>query len=523
MLVQVEQREGTLFTCSKDVAKMIMNLADYHHQLRAQSSEEVPAQDASTQRSPEAAREAATTAQGGHWELPPTPCLPGSYRELHPPTLHCPPGGYLELPRPGAAPEPATQSSPGAALEAPQTPSAPPPPRCQRGCDPELAPGASREAATRSSPQRSQAPDAATQSSPGAAYEAPLSAAPEAATRSSPDAAREVAIRGYPPPTRAAREAATRGYPPPPRAAHQEANPELPPPTPCCPPGGHLELPPPTPCCPPGGYPKLTAGAAHEAATRSSPPSPRAAFQEATRSSPPPRRCPRGGDRKLPPAKPAKRRPGVPPGAAYEAPLSAAREAATQSSPPPPGAAREAATRGYPPPPALPTRSLPGGYPELPLPRRCPQVGDPKLPPAKPARWRPGVPPGAACEAPFSAAREAATRSYPPPTRAAREAASRSYPLPPRAAGYPELTAARQEATPSSPLHSPGGGYPELPPVQPARRLPLAPPLRSPPGGYTELPRGTARKAATWSYPAAAQEAVTQRSTNATQDPVTRS
>ncbi|XP_048074382.1 KH domain-containing protein 3-like [Ursus arctos] len=44
----------------KDVAKMIMNLADYHRQLRAQSSDEVPAQDASTQRSPEAAPEAAT-------------------------------------------------------------------------------------------------------------------------------------------------------------------------------------------------------------------------------------------------------------------------------------------------------------------------------------------------------------------------------------------------------------------------------------------------------------------------------
>uniref|UniRef100_G1LMP5 KH-like RNA-binding domain-containing protein n=1 Tax=Ailuropoda melanoleuca TaxID=9646 RepID=G1LMP5_AILME len=36
----------------EDVAKMIMNLADYHCQLWAQSSEEVPAQDTSTQPSP---------------------------------------------------------------------------------------------------------------------------------------------------------------------------------------------------------------------------------------------------------------------------------------------------------------------------------------------------------------------------------------------------------------------------------------------------------------------------------------
>ena len=49
----------------KDVAKMIMNLADYHRHLRTQSSEEVPAQDASTQRSPVAAREAATHCSSG--------------------------------------------------------------------------------------------------------------------------------------------------------------------------------------------------------------------------------------------------------------------------------------------------------------------------------------------------------------------------------------------------------------------------------------------------------------------------
>ncbi|XP_062051526.1 KH domain-containing protein 3-like [Lepus europaeus] len=43
----------------KDVSKLIMNLADYHRQLRVQSSEKVQAQEAGTQRSPVEVREAA--------------------------------------------------------------------------------------------------------------------------------------------------------------------------------------------------------------------------------------------------------------------------------------------------------------------------------------------------------------------------------------------------------------------------------------------------------------------------------
>ncbi|XP_062043562.1 KH domain-containing protein 3 [Lepus europaeus] len=44
----------------KDVSKLIMNLADYHRQLRVQSSEKVQAQEAGTQRSPIEMREAGT-------------------------------------------------------------------------------------------------------------------------------------------------------------------------------------------------------------------------------------------------------------------------------------------------------------------------------------------------------------------------------------------------------------------------------------------------------------------------------
>uniref|UniRef100_A0A452U7I7 KH domain containing 3 like, subcortical maternal complex member n=1 Tax=Ursus maritimus TaxID=29073 RepID=A0A452U7I7_URSMA len=121
----------------KDVAKMIMNLADYHRQLRAQSSEEVPAQDAAreaaTQRSPEAAREAATQRS------------------------------------PEAAREAATQRSPEAAREA----------ATQR------SPEAAREAATQRSPEAAR--EAATQRSPEAAR--------EAATQRSPDVTQDPVTR----------------------------------------------------------------------------------------------------------------------------------------------------------------------------------------------------------------------------------------------------------------------------------------------------------------------------------------
>uniref|UniRef100_A0A2K6EFC7 KH domain containing 3 like, subcortical maternal complex member n=1 Tax=Propithecus coquereli TaxID=379532 RepID=A0A2K6EFC7_PROCO len=44
----------------KDTAKLIMNLADYHRQLRAQGSEEVPTEETKTQQFPKAVREVGT-------------------------------------------------------------------------------------------------------------------------------------------------------------------------------------------------------------------------------------------------------------------------------------------------------------------------------------------------------------------------------------------------------------------------------------------------------------------------------
>ncbi|XP_007120764.2 KH domain-containing protein 3 [Physeter macrocephalus] len=110
----------------KDVYKMIMNLADYHRQLRAQrtgpgtmkGSEKPPAREAGTQRSPCAVRQAATQRS------------PGAAREA------------ATQRSPGAAREAATQRSPGAAREA----------ATQR------SPGAAREAATQSFPEAIQGP-----------------------------------------------------------------------------------------------------------------------------------------------------------------------------------------------------------------------------------------------------------------------------------------------------------------------------------------------------------------------------
>ncbi|XP_039709268.1 KH domain-containing protein 3 [Pteropus medius] len=115
----------------KDVSKMIMNLAYYHRQLRAQStgpgiSSPDSVREAATQRSPDAVREAGTQRS------------------------------------PDAAREAATQRSPDAAREA----------ATQR------SPDAAREAATQRSPDAAR--EAATQRSPDALR--------EAATQSSPDA-----------------------------------------------------------------------------------------------------------------------------------------------------------------------------------------------------------------------------------------------------------------------------------------------------------------------------------------------
>ncbi|XP_059257521.1 KH domain-containing protein 3 [Mustela nigripes] len=114
----------------KDVSKMIMNLADYHRQLRAQCSEKVPVQDAATQRSPDTAREAATQSS------------------------------------PKAAQEAATQRAPDTAREAATQRS----PKAAREAATQRSPKAAREAATQRSPKAAR--EAATQRSPKAAREA---------------------------------------------------------------------------------------------------------------------------------------------------------------------------------------------------------------------------------------------------------------------------------------------------------------------------------------------------------------
>ncbi|XP_040118099.1 KH domain-containing protein 3 [Oryx dammah] len=111
----------------QDVSKMIMNLADYHRQLRARSSEKAPAREAATQRSPDAVQEAGTQRS------------PSAIQQA-----------AIQL----AAREAGTQRSPSAAREA----------ATQR------SPGAAREAATQRSPGAAR--EAATQWSPGAAREA---------------------------------------------------------------------------------------------------------------------------------------------------------------------------------------------------------------------------------------------------------------------------------------------------------------------------------------------------------------
>uniref|UniRef100_A0A667HY02 KH domain containing 3 like, subcortical maternal complex member n=1 Tax=Lynx canadensis TaxID=61383 RepID=A0A667HY02_LYNCA len=118
----------------KDVSKMIMNLADYHRQLRAQSSEKAPAQDVGTQRSPDAVPEAGTQSS------------PKSVREA------------------------ATQRSPKSVQEA----------ATQR------SPHAAQEVATQSSPKAVR--EAATQQDPSAATQQDPGAVGEAATQRSLDA-----------------------------------------------------------------------------------------------------------------------------------------------------------------------------------------------------------------------------------------------------------------------------------------------------------------------------------------------
>ncbi|XP_036890242.1 KH domain-containing protein 3 [Sturnira hondurensis] len=58
----------------KDVSKMIMNLAYYHRQLRAQSSGRTAAQETETLRSPAVVREAATQSSPDGTQGPVPPC-----------------------------------------------------------------------------------------------------------------------------------------------------------------------------------------------------------------------------------------------------------------------------------------------------------------------------------------------------------------------------------------------------------------------------------------------------------------
>ncbi|XP_070332973.1 LOW QUALITY PROTEIN: KH domain-containing protein 3 [Odocoileus virginianus] len=91
----------------QDVSKMIMNLADYHRQLQALSSEKAPAREAGTQRSPDAVQEAGTQRS------------PDAVREA----------GTQRSP--SAVQQAATQLSPGKAWETGTQ-------RCPRGRDPAI-------------------------------------------------------------------------------------------------------------------------------------------------------------------------------------------------------------------------------------------------------------------------------------------------------------------------------------------------------------------------------------------------
>ncbi|XP_066217460.1 KH domain-containing protein 3 [Saccopteryx leptura] len=124
----------------KDVSKLIMNLANYHRQLRAQSSEKSAAQETAIQRSPAAVREAATQRS------------PAGVREA---ATQRSPAGVREASTqrsPDAAPEAATRRSPDAAREAATRRS----PDAAREAATRRSPDAAREGATRRSPDATQ-------------------------------------------------------------------------------------------------------------------------------------------------------------------------------------------------------------------------------------------------------------------------------------------------------------------------------------------------------------------------------
>ncbi|XP_040330539.1 KH domain-containing protein 3 [Herpailurus yagouaroundi] len=161
----------------KDVSKMIMNLADYHRQLRAQSSEKAPAQDVGTQRSPDAVPEAGTQSS------------PKSVREAATQRSDDAAPQVASQSSPKSVQEAATQRSPHATREVPTQSS----PKAVREQDP----GAVREAATQQDPGAVR--EAATQRSPGAVREAATQQDPgavrEAATQQDPGAVGEAATQ----------------------------------------------------------------------------------------------------------------------------------------------------------------------------------------------------------------------------------------------------------------------------------------------------------------------------------------
>nr|XP_055186291.1 KH domain-containing protein 3 [Nyctereutes procyonoides] len=221
----------------KDVSKMIMNLADYHRQLRAQRTE--LGKLGGTLGLPWGSLGGILMLPGCHWvavsssfwsiqekdsflqrdlqgQVDPVLSCSGPQPPAHTDESFCGKSSEkapaqdavtqrtLDAPR-----EAATQESPKAAREEAATQGSP---KAAREAATQGSPKAAREAATQGSPRAAR--EAATQESPRATREAATQGSPratrEAATQGSPRATREAATQGSP---RATREAATQGSP----------------------------------------------------------------------------------------------------------------------------------------------------------------------------------------------------------------------------------------------------------------------------------------------------------------------
>uniref|UniRef100_E1BPE9 KH domain containing 3 like, subcortical maternal complex member n=1 Tax=Bos taurus TaxID=9913 RepID=E1BPE9_BOVIN len=167
----------------QDVSKMIMNLADYHRQLRARSSEKAPAREAATQWSPDAVQEAGTQRSPDAVQEAGTQRSPDAVQEA----------GTQRSP--DAVQEAGTQRSPSANQQAAIQLSS----GKVRETGTQRSPSAIQQAATQSSPEKVQ--ETGTQRSPGAAREAATQRSPgaarEAATQRSPGAAREAGTQSF--------------------------------------------------------------------------------------------------------------------------------------------------------------------------------------------------------------------------------------------------------------------------------------------------------------------------------------